>query len=767
MFWNNYPYSNLHDLNLDWIIRQLFEVKQGLQFVIDNASLKYADPIQWNITRQYQANTVVIDPAYGIAYLSTQPVPNNIMITDTDYWTPIFDLSQLFETIKESICFNLEYYPVSANDYPAGSYIFVDNILFKVISDITEGTAFAENVNVERVCVTDLITGVETNIVNLENRVDSIESGIVEDIGEKLNSVYIYDIRKEHPDYTDDQLMQEAITECANAGNHPLIVWDHHDADFSGDITFDISASSGIDFNGQTVNMPMKDGTLFIIEPEDTQELSIVSTSFDEYQTSEGQLFNKVFTMNESTSGVSAMCAGERYNFSGTYIYACQCFVTDPKGQYINSKANYLPSTAVNIPIHNVHSIPEFTTVIKNAHIHYPAANVMMLFLNCTRSKCLISDITVTGYVNVTTYHTGVISFTACAYIEVERLNGCNPIQTSLTSGYLLSFFDGISDVFVHDCQMYDTTTPSWGALGTNCITNFTFERCTAQRFDCHYFSWGQITIRDCNLDYINWSAGVANWVIDHCNFTRRLPNYSNIMSLRSDSPARLAGSISISNCRVRVDTGDGATEETTRFVSNCMVHRPLTNMNIASLPSSVCCLFIHDCKIEHCFAIVEGSDVDNGNGSSDYAAMEIQIENVYAPIENVGTHNHVVYRQNAAHVRAIARVLINNSFIKVNQFGRAAMSSLIISGCQIEPSLPISCLYNTSLACIITGSRFGGFDTSGGLMFQYLNCSGNYIDRYQPTWTSGLATNYMLTGNISRETATQQDWYNGNSYSL
>lgn len=97
--YENFPYTNYHDINLDRIIQQLMEVKEGLQFVIDNASLKYADPLQWSITHQYQANTVVIDPETGIAYISTKPVPDNIQITDTGYWTPIFDLSDLFSDL--------------------------------------------------------------------------------------------------------------------------------------------------------------------------------------------------------------------------------------------------------------------------------------------------------------------------------------------------------------------------------------------------------------------------------------------------------------------------------------------------------------------------------------------------------------------------------------------------------------------------------------------------------------------------------------------
>lgn len=102
-FYDKFPYTNFQEINLDRIIKELMEVKNGLDFVIENASLKYADPIQWNITHQYAANTVVIDPETGIAYISTQPVPDNILITNTDYWTPIFDLSTFFDDTETQI----------------------------------------------------------------------------------------------------------------------------------------------------------------------------------------------------------------------------------------------------------------------------------------------------------------------------------------------------------------------------------------------------------------------------------------------------------------------------------------------------------------------------------------------------------------------------------------------------------------------------------------------------------------------------------------
>lgn len=51
------PYTNFHDLNLDWIIEVLNEFNTKLTDFVSLATIKYADPIQWDITSQYEANT--------------------------------------------------------------------------------------------------------------------------------------------------------------------------------------------------------------------------------------------------------------------------------------------------------------------------------------------------------------------------------------------------------------------------------------------------------------------------------------------------------------------------------------------------------------------------------------------------------------------------------------------------------------------------------------------------------------------------------------
>ena len=58
-FW---PWTNQHELNLDWIIESIKDQETRLTNFVSLNSIKYADPFQWNITSQYAQNTLVIDP---------------------------------------------------------------------------------------------------------------------------------------------------------------------------------------------------------------------------------------------------------------------------------------------------------------------------------------------------------------------------------------------------------------------------------------------------------------------------------------------------------------------------------------------------------------------------------------------------------------------------------------------------------------------------------------------------------------------------------
>ena len=72
-FMNKYPYTDFHELNADWLIKTLMEMINQVENFVSLNAIKYADPIQWNITKQYEKNTIVIDPLSGTAYISVKP----------------------------------------------------------------------------------------------------------------------------------------------------------------------------------------------------------------------------------------------------------------------------------------------------------------------------------------------------------------------------------------------------------------------------------------------------------------------------------------------------------------------------------------------------------------------------------------------------------------------------------------------------------------------------------------------------------------------
>ena len=86
-FLHEYPYTDFHELNLDWI---LAAIKKLYHEMSDFEAANHITPCGiWDITKQYQAWSVVTDGGHG--YISTRPVPAGIDISNQDYWTEIVD----------------------------------------------------------------------------------------------------------------------------------------------------------------------------------------------------------------------------------------------------------------------------------------------------------------------------------------------------------------------------------------------------------------------------------------------------------------------------------------------------------------------------------------------------------------------------------------------------------------------------------------------------------------------------------------------------
>lgn len=172
MFNTRWPYTDFHNLNLDWILETLKKQNGAIADFISLNSITYANPLQWDITRQYPKNQVVLD-TNGDGYLSVQPVPVGVEINNTDYWTKIGNFSELWSTVKLAITAADEGLKTTASaDRAIGDLVWLNNTLYICTTAITRGTEYGTNNTAK--------TTIDARLANLAQAVKTLQDNITE-----------------------------------------------------------------------------------------------------------------------------------------------------------------------------------------------------------------------------------------------------------------------------------------------------------------------------------------------------------------------------------------------------------------------------------------------------------------------------------------------------------------------------------------------------------------------------------------------------------
>lgn len=160
-FLNQFPYSDFHEMNLDWIIRTVKALESEMKdFKLINQMTFEGT---WDITKQYKPYSIVFDYDSGYSYLSKRPVPSGVPISDPDYWFlvgPLIIDSQArasIELILRFITNNYESGSIATAVRYAGDYVIANGELYKVTRTINIGEGYTEGYNVESTTVENMI----------------------------------------------------------------------------------------------------------------------------------------------------------------------------------------------------------------------------------------------------------------------------------------------------------------------------------------------------------------------------------------------------------------------------------------------------------------------------------------------------------------------------------------------------------------------------------------------------------------------------------
>lgn len=171
MFINQFPYSDFHELNLDWIISQIKKITAEMESYEATHKIIFADPIQWNITTQYAPFTIVSDSVSNASYISRKAVPSGILLTDTEYWTILCSL--VIDPVARQEIMNL----MNSTDARFATVTVVLGNINHNITDIKEDVSdIKEDVSDNTAAIASETSARTAADVTINARIDSIAS---------------------------------------------------------------------------------------------------------------------------------------------------------------------------------------------------------------------------------------------------------------------------------------------------------------------------------------------------------------------------------------------------------------------------------------------------------------------------------------------------------------------------------------------------------------------------------------------------------------
>ena len=192
MAYFEFPHTRNYDGDLGWVIKKIIELTERYNDFFEYNSITFADPLQWDITKQYPPYQIVFDYDAGYSYISKKPVPAGVTITNPDYWClvgPLIVDAEARTEISRILQFIANIYEssnIASAVRAAGEFVVTaDGHLYKTTAVINIGEGYTEGINVVSYTVEnmihDLITAdTNTRFTNIEGDITSLQGDITD-----------------------------------------------------------------------------------------------------------------------------------------------------------------------------------------------------------------------------------------------------------------------------------------------------------------------------------------------------------------------------------------------------------------------------------------------------------------------------------------------------------------------------------------------------------------------------------------------------------
>ena len=191
---NQYPYQNFNDLNLDYLLKKVHEIGNIVANFINLETIKFADPVAWNIARGYAKGEIVMD-VNGNAYVAKKVVPAGVQLNNSDYWLEIFNFADYVRTANSNLTVNVESGTTRATRaYNIDDWILLDDILYRATSAIAFDELLVIGGNIEHFTVEQFIKNfmlwATNTIQQYKNDIDASELAYINSITHTVNTYY-------------------------------------------------------------------------------------------------------------------------------------------------------------------------------------------------------------------------------------------------------------------------------------------------------------------------------------------------------------------------------------------------------------------------------------------------------------------------------------------------------------------------------------------------------------------------------------------------